>query len=464
MDVIDKLKHNIGTIGKHLFIDDSEEKFGDATYPYWNMTLMSLGYFMNKNVMLLGEPGFGKTTAAKVMGSVYSGYPFDLFESAQFQGCPEQTVESLVGRLDFSKLTQEEKVIWQMGIYLPMIILDEMNRLPGGKQDIELNSVDTGRFSYLNDTFFSGKKPFFATANHPDDGNHVIIPPLADRFAISIELGYQGPFAKEQIRRAKGNIKSDLTNNEITNKIIACLKDTQTDVGTKLKQIDSLRKPYVKDLVTKTGIELITEEEAEHFREKIKSIEFSSEAYIFLQCIDTELNYGGTYGKKRSCDAIDSNGHMENIASSHVKNAFSPRALEASLEDFSRAIAVYTGSKEVEKEHIRAMAPYVMEHRLVFTDDYTAAHEEKNRLEMNEIFFKAPTTPGFLARKLVEGIDENYKKVKDQVNLVYSALREDKDLTAKQKQEAKDLLKTDIQKIDHPLLKCLIYECKRRGM
>jgi len=412
-------------------------------------------------VLLIGEPGFGKTTAAKVMGSIFGGYPFDLYESAQFQGNPEQTLESLVGRLDFSRLTTEEKVIWQMGLYLPLILLDEINRLPGGKQDVMLNGVDTGRFAYLNDTFFDGKKPFFATANHPDDGNHVIIPPLADRFALCIELGDQGPYANNKIRIAEENIKSDLWDTELTEKILNIINDKKLEVKEKFKKMDAARQTYIKKLESNTDVKRITEEEAAELKKAIYDMQLSPEAAIFLDCIRTELNYGGRYGRKRSCDAIDDSTHMNNIASTKVKRALSPRGV-AALEDFAKSIAFYIGANKVEKEHIVAVAPYVLQHRMEFTDDFKAEHEESNKFEENDIYWNAHTVQGHLVKELIEGIDANYRAaIKDKVALLYTMKTNPANLTPEQKKEAKKLAEEPLERLDHPLLKAFVYEIRR---
>ncbi|HII15421.1 MAG TPA: AAA domain-containing protein [Nanoarchaeota archaeon] len=461
--ILDKIRHNTGTIGEHILVDYSQKKIGTTVLPYFNVSMLTFAYALNSNVLLIGEPGFGKTTAAKVMGAAYGGYPFDLFESAQMQGHPEQTVESLVGRLDFSRLAKEEKVIWQLGLYLPLIILDEINRLPGGKQDVLLNGVDTGRFSYLNDTFFQEKMPFFATANNPDDGNHIIIPPMADRFAMSMEMGDQGPYALAKIGNARRNIREYLCDRELTGKILSILNDNATEVPEKVKELSAIRKKFREKLSNPKGAELqmLVEDEMAHLRGAIAEVPFSAEAHVFLQCIYTELNYGGKRGRKRSCDSQTEDTHTKSLACSCTKNAFSPRGYDA-LEKFSQAIALYMGSPSVEKEHIRAIAPYVLQHRMIFTEDFASQHEDKDIVPAGEAYYNAPTFAGYLSDQLVGIVDTNYmKSVHDEIALVKDMLLHPERLTDKQRKEAEAKFgKPDKQ--DHPLLKALIYELKRR--
>src|SRR3989338_6603078 len=166
----DDLIKNICLVGRNYYIDPIYKEVGSKEVEHWNTALSVISYVLDANQLSIGEPGFAKTTGAKVICCIMSGYPYDIYEAAQIQGHPDQTFETMLARLDFSKLATEERVIWLSCAYLPVCIVDEINRLPGGKQDELLNILETGRLTYLNSTLYKGRMPFFATANHPDDG------------------------------------------------------------------------------------------------------------------------------------------------------------------------------------------------------------------------------------------------------------------------------------------------------
>ena len=132
------------------------------------------------------------------------------------------------------------------------------------------------------------------------------------------------------------------------------------------------------------------------------------------------------------------------------------------MEKFSQALALYMGSQCVEKDHIRAIAPYVMQHRIVFTEDFASQHEDKDIVGADEVYYNAPTFAGYLADQLVGIVDKNYQaSVHDSVALVKDMLLHPERLTDKQRKEAESKFgKPSAQ--DHPLLKALLYELKRR--
>ena len=81
--------------------------------------------------LIVGEPGFGKTTSAEYVGSLLYRIPLGTVWEAEVSGHPEQTEEKIVGRPDLGELNQRnEDVVWSGFAVLPIKIVDEINRLP----------------------------------------------------------------------------------------------------------------------------------------------------------------------------------------------------------------------------------------------------------------------------------------------------------------------------------------------
>ena len=441
MSALDKLRDNIKITGDRYFVDNSELKLSARLLDNFKLSMLWLSILMSKNVLLVGEPGFGKTTATKVVLSAYSGLPFSLYESAQLQGHPEQVEEKLIGRPDYSKLTTEEAVIWNKAIFLPGIIADEFNRLPAGKHAILLNSVETGRFNYLNEVLYLGQKPFFATANNQDAGTSEIMLPMLDRFAFVLEFGYTGAVLQNYIREAHDSIKRELSDEVLTDKIINSLLDKNILVRDKISQLEQYASDFSKTL-NNYGLSQLNAADQTELQQQISAIEFLPAARIFLECINSELNTTSKYGIKRSNDLLDDSTHAKNLASTNTYTGFSPRAISA-IEDLSKGIALLLDDSKVTKEHINAVAPYVMAHRLAFTEDFIAQNENVSRDEgeMKGIY---------LSKKILAGIEANYSNTVKDIGFIYHILEGNERLSLIQTLKLKNLL-ADESKIDHPL-------------
>lgn len=441
MRALDKLRENIKITGDRYFVDNSELKLSSKSLNNFKLSMLWLSVLMSKNVLLVGEPGFGKTTATKVVLSAYSGLPFSLYESAQLQGHPEQVEEKLIGRPDYSKLTTEEAVIWNKAIFLPGIIADEFNRLPAGKHAILLNSVETGRFNYLNEVLYLGQKPFFATANNQDAGTSEIMLPMLDRFAFVLEFGYIGAILQNDIREAYASIKRELSDETLTDRIINSLLDKKMSVRDKMSQLEQYAYGFSETL-NNYGLQSLNVSDQSELLQNINFIELSPEAKIFLECINAELNTTTKYGIKRSSDLLDDSTHAKNLASTNTYTGFSPRAISA-IEDLSKGMAILLGDSKVTKEHINAVAPYVMAHRLLFTEDFIAQNENAKRDdgEMKGIY---------LSKKILAGIEANYSSTVQDIGLIYHLLEGNEKPSLLQTLKLKSLL-ADESKIDHPL-------------
>lgn len=164
--------------------------------------------------LTIGSYGLGKTTLLQAVLSTIYSLPVELYRAAQLRGHPEQTDEKMIGRPDLSALNQgKERVIWSLFSLVPGKIVDEINRLPEGKQNELLDAVDTGTFQYLNEVLFQPDQPFFATMNYPDAGNTELIPPMRDRFDVCVEMT-PSPFSSTIVTKKNEEEKKRLSDVE----------------------------------------------------------------------------------------------------------------------------------------------------------------------------------------------------------------------------------------------------------
>jgi len=407
-----------------------------------NISLMALSYLLDGNHLIKGDPGFGKSTGAKIISSVFGGVPYDLYHSLELQGHSGQVKEHAVGRLDFSTESAGENMIWMGTIALPVLHVDEGNRLPPETQGGILQGLETKRWNYSgNHTYYAGPKPAFITVNYHDEGTERFLPPLLDRMDIVTENQYTGRnnfITNMTYELAKSERRRLLRDDAITNEAMKKLNK---------KGIEEFVK-YCKENRLKMVGKITDEEKAEIFAQ-IDAVSVSkkgaggslvsgNDALLFLSAFDAEINWSEKYGSKRSADTISDHSHDRKYIGVDVKGGFSPRSLVAALR-YAKGVAWLSGRDELDIRDVVAVLPHAIAHKTAFSEKFVKDAEGRN--EMLELA---------LARKLVGKALENYRKAADGI----------KGLLAKIQEAPQEIMKFDIGKYDHPLQKSLISTVK----
>ncbi len=481
-EVLEKIRHNAKTLSENYLFDSTILPVSDGkgtVLESWNTVALLLANSLNANALLVGEPGWGKTTAAAIASSASSGLPLDLYRSAMIKGHPNQFEEKMTARPDFGKMHEGiEKVIWQKALYLPSILLDEFNRLKEGNQAMILDEIATGRFSYMNDTFYAGKKSFFATINHKDNGNYDITPPNLDRFHLSLEFQFPGALYNEFIAQFSQQQRA-LENLEFTTQFLEIIQNNDLATKEKRGQLTKLQEGSKADYEKRTGLKVLSADEHKLLRETILRtslngdtgfIPLDQDALLFWQFMTSELNMTAKYGVKRSSDPVDGSNHGIGLASYNIKNGYGPRGFNESLLTFAKALALYSaepaairkGEVKVGAWHMMAIAPYAMAHRLEFTDDYKAKGDNANAN-------RTTRQEQFLSSQILGEIRGRFDTRK---NLLYAldqyvvCQNEGKDpkkhLNRAMYDHIQDMIK-DPQKQDHPFLREYAVALARRA-
>lgn len=423
-----------------------------------NLVLMALTYILDKNHLLIGEPGWGKTTGAKIIAARLSGIPYDLFDAMEIRGNPQKYEEKIVARPHYGRLSQGvEDVVWQGTFGLPVIVIDETNRLPYDSQDVILQGIDTGRWNYQNRSLFEGKKPAFMTMNERT-GNHEngLLPALKDRIDLVTEEGYFSTMSVFDYAYARRLVAEDLCDCAFTS-----------------AAIDAIGRSYedYKSSISKRPIRghLKAEEKAD-LQGRIAALELDNEAMLFLQAFMAEINYSSQYGSKRATDPISQDTHDQHYAGVSVRHSFSPRSAMAVL-DYAKALAWFVGDNPL-LDHVRFVLPHIFAHKADFSDDYKNRHGNDRRRDnqmihlaktlVEEVFARYSTSiqpmKNFIAilQKWEGGRRSEIRAADDQCKALV------RDLTGIEKGNIKpeeaESLKED--RYDHPLMKDLIRHIK----
>lgn len=434
----DEIRGIYELVRNKFYLGDESFEIGERRYE--PVTLFGIiTCILNGRELIFGEYGSGKTTSSERISSILKGLPLEFIQASTIHGHPEQTEEKMKATLDLGTLEREgrEVVRWKVSVFSPVLIIDEINRLPMGKQNMILNEIDRNIWSYRGETIvFNEQKTFFATVNYQDLGTTRMIPPLLDRFDIAIETGRVHPIMKRVIRRGIGD--DILRDRKMTVEIIEYLREMNTSdkVDEVLKFIEEKSEEFkdkLEDRLKEEGfsVEIPRHDDVEKMVEEIEGVEVSEDAELFLDYLGQEVYC--QLGLKKDFSKCDG-CHYANFVCSDLY-AISNRA-EISLFKYAKALA-WIEEEDLSLEHIVAVLPYVLWHR-----------SEINYRKISEVrdFEKDCCDELYAVKDMIAGVKRRWEEHRDyQIEAYRCIIREDY-------RKLKEIAKS----INHPFFKSLL--------
>jgi MoxR-like ATPase len=314
-------------------------------------------------ILIVGEPGLGKTTSAEYIGALLYRMPLGAVWEAEVSGHPEQTEEKIVGRPNLGALNRgEEDVVWSAFSVLPVKVVDEINRLPETKQSLILNGVDRGNWSYLNQMQINSEYCLFATANYQDRGTNTIVAPLLDRFDVMVESKHPGANLSWMIG-TEASPAHLLRDPEREQALQACLIDQ--DYGA---EVEAICSAYGDAITERLSVPTLGRREREAIRNEMNALPFDTDASAFVRTFLAELSFCCKYGQKRTNEVCGDGCHYTGYLCYEVQTCPSNR-LPMSIRRYAQALAWVSGDREVDLEHIRVVLPYACAHRIQWRDE-----------------------------------------------------------------------------------------------
>lgn len=412
----DKIHKLYELIRDHFYLGDELLHVADKSYsPVALFGTISL--IIGGRELVLGDYGSGKTSSSERLASLIKGLPLEFVQATTIHAHPEQTEEKMKATLDLGALEREGKEVvkWKITPFSPVVIIDEINRLPVGKQSVLLNEVDRNIWSYRGETLMlREQKAFFATINYQDIGATKLIPPLLDRFDVAIETGPSHPVRKRIIRR--GINEEDLKDRDLSQHLIEVILQNN-DTGSADKVVDYIDqkseefKYELEKRLQRRGIDIQIPRiaELEAIAEEIESRPVSEDAELFLDYLGQEIPCHYTLQKDFSrCEGC----HYQNYICSDLYS-LSNRA-EQSAFRFAKALAWMGGEDEATLEHFMAVLPYVLWQRSPLSD--------KKRSEVKDIE-KTSSDEWYAVADLLREIKRRWEEHKDYQIEAYMALK-----------------------------------------
>jgi len=402
-----RVREIYGFIQQNLYLNRPDLTVGEERFN--SALLFSLLTALNRGKqIIIGEPGLGKTTSAEYICALTYRFPLGLIWASEVSGHPEQTEEKIIGRPDLGRLNMgEEVVVWSYFAQLPVKIVDELNRLPETKQSMILNGVDRGNWEYLNDVIINEEYCLFATANYQDRGTNTIIPPMIDRFDVMVESRHPGANIALEIGM-KDRYDSILRDRGFERSFKELLL-ARRDYDEKVEDIERKSEEFGERMADVLEIAMLSREDRRRIRAAMADIPFDLDANAFLRTVIAELSFCCKFGQKRSEEDCDEGCHYTNFLCYHLANCVSNR-FPISVRTYSQALAWMMGETEVSVEHVKAVLPYTLAHRVQWKDDYVFQKQTATRRDPLQIY---------MAR---QAVSEIYRRYNEQNHHIKSAL------------------------------------------
>jgi MoxR-like ATPase len=142
-------------------------------------------------VLLYGGMGANKTTLINLLGSSFLAGDLEEVEDLMVSGHPEQTEEKIVGFLDPRQWTaasggDSTRMLWTAWAKSNWKLINEINRFPSGKQNLFLEILQKSKISYAGQVFRPGDTCYFATMNPEFSATYPLDEALLDRISACV--------------------------------------------------------------------------------------------------------------------------------------------------------------------------------------------------------------------------------------------------------------------------------------
>jgi MoxR-like ATPase len=291
----------------------------------------------NRVILLYGGMGANKTTLINLLGTSFLGMPFGQVENLMLSGHPEQTEEKMIGFIDPRQWSRpgssKVEILWTDFAMSRWKVINEINRFPGGKQNLFLEVLQKRKISYAGEVLEPGDTCYFATMNPDFSSTYPLDEALLDR-------------------------------------VSACAPALQPDLMGSLSLAERERPVY--ELAEE--LPRFEPEEFDSLPEQVAKIKLSSQTELaavslvrdFTLCERSpgydKTQLSGTKPSKGLCAGCHYFNNPE-VCCWQIDEGLSDRVRQ-DLRDFSRAMAFLIGRSEASIDVLRAVAPYVIWHRV----------------------------------------------------------------------------------------------------
>ncbi|SDD04221.1 AAA family ATPase [Williamwhitmania taraxaci] len=342
------IEYDNGDSKQYIFGDSKVEVILPNGQCYSSFVLIPLLNLMVRGkCLIVGGPGRGKTATSTLMGLI-AGYSKTDVQRAIQHGQPQMTISDLLGYPLPSDMVKAEntsdiRIAWRKWLGMRVKIIDEYNRIPTRTQSALLTVLSDNYAEIFDQIFECPQSAWYLTAN--DDaggGTYQVIEALKDRIDIVVRaFHFNTRFIEDLQKRIELNIKPE---SMIPEEIIFSEEE-----------IDTINE-QIRAIVISSPIR----KRIEFFCRQFEFFEYSSDKMEYMTK-DTAKLSGLDF---RTLLKQDSGKDQVKDLGSQTVNGVSVRKI-MTLIIYSKALAYFRGSKEVELEDIRQILPFILHDTLV---------------------------------------------------------------------------------------------------
>lgn len=321
-----------------LHVGRKDLEIGDRRINAQLYLTISNACLRNRAALLYGGLGANKTTLVNLLGCAFTGESFDCVEDCMITGHPEQTEEKILGFIDPRQWARpgdgKIEVLWTPWARSRWKVINEINRFPAGKQNIFLELLQKRKVSYAGEVLVSGDTCYFATMNPEFSSTYPLDEALLDRISLCIPASQPDFLAGLSLAGRDREVR---------------------DLAEELPRLSAEENAALPSMVSEVRLDAETE------------LAILSLVRDFTLCERAPANDKtlliGNRPSRGLCAGCHYNGNPE-VCCWQVDGGLSDRARQ-DLRQFTRTLSlVATGGLAMPLDVLRAVAPYVIWHRV----------------------------------------------------------------------------------------------------
>jgi hypothetical protein len=172
-----------------------------------------------------------------------------------------------------------------------------------------------------------------------------------------------------------------------------------------MERLEDLCDRFGEALTKDLGIRTLSREDRKTVRMKKNEIPLDLDANAFIRLVITELSFCHRFGQKRSHETCSEGCHFTGYLCKTTRNCISNR-FPTSIGNFSKALAWLMGDNAVDIEHVKALLPFTLVHRIQWKEETVAKREKDARSDPLDIY---------MAKEAVKDMHRHYMEQGPQI-------------------------------------------------